>query len=87
MGIRGKEDDHVSDINAKTHPEDVLSFVEKTGCDTLAVAVGNVHGLDLSPNLDFPLLQKIAAISPVPLVLHGDPVFHLIKCAVQRSII
>ena len=26
-GIRGKEDDHVSDINAKTHPEDVLSFV------------------------------------------------------------
>ena len=70
-GIRGKEDDHVSDINAKTHPEDVLSFVEKTGCDTLAVAVGNVHGLDLSPNLDFPLLQKIAAISPVPLVLHG----------------
>lgn len=70
-GIRGKEDDHVSDVNAKTHPEDVLNFVEKTGCDTLAVAVGNVHGLDLSPNLDFPLMAKVAEASPVPLVLHG----------------
>ncbi|BDR57710.1 class II aldolase [Xylocopilactobacillus apicola] len=70
-GIKGKEDDHVSDVNAKTHPEDVLNFVEKTGCDVLAVAVGNVHGLDLSPNLDFPLLEEVAKNSPVPLVLHG----------------
>lgn len=70
-GIRGKEDDQVSDVNAKTHPEDVLDFVEKTNCDTLAVAVGNVHGLDLSPNLDFSLLKQVAEASPVPLVLHG----------------
>lgn len=70
-GIRGKEDDNVPDSNAKTDPEQVYDFVERTKCDSLAVAVGNVHGLVLSPHLDFPLLKKVAAASPVPLVLHG----------------
>lgn len=70
-GIKGKEDDIVSDVNAKTHPEDVVHFVEATHCDLLAVAVGNVHGLNLTPNLDFDLLHQIAQVSPVPLVLHG----------------
>ena len=69
--IQGKEDDHISNEDAKTDPNDVLEFVQRTGCDMLAVSIGNVHGMDLAPHLDFPLLQKIAELSPVPIVLHG----------------
>ena len=69
--IGGKEDDLVSEADAKTDPNMVADFVERTGCDTLAVAVGNVHGIDAVPHIDLPLLKKIAEISPVPLVLHG----------------
>ena len=49
----------------------VADFVERTGCDTLAVSVGNVHGLCLDPRIDIPLLAKINEVSAVPLVLHG----------------
>lgn len=69
--IAGKEDDDVTEGHNKTNPEQVVDFVERTGVDLLAVAVGNVHGLNLDPNIDFPLLEKIHAICPVPLVLHG----------------
>ncbi|MFS0963733.1 class II aldolase [Enterococcus durans] len=69
--IQGKEDDHVSEEDTKTNPDDVQEFVERTGCDLLAVSIGNVHGMDLTPDLDFPLLETIASISKVPLVLHG----------------
>ena len=69
--ISGKEDDHVVEGAGKTNPDDVREFVELTKCDTLAVSVGNVHGMALSPNLDFPLLEKVSKESSVPLVLHG----------------
>nr|WP_321292309.1 class II aldolase [uncultured Trichococcus sp.] len=69
--IGGKEDDHISEEDAKTNPADVLEFVQRTGCDMLAVSIGNVHGMDLTPHIDFPLLEEIARLSPVPLVLHG----------------
>ena len=49
----------------------VADFVERTGCDLLAVSVGNVHGLDLTPKVDLPLLDEISKVSPVPLVMHG----------------
>lgn len=69
--ILGKEDDHVSEADCKTNPQQVLRFVEETGCSMLAVSVGNVHGLDDIPRIDIPLLKEIAAICPVPLVIHG----------------
>ncbi|EXU73925.1 class II aldolase [Erwinia mallotivora] len=69
--ILGKEDDHVSEADCKTDPYQVLRFVQETGCSMLAVSVGNVHGLDDIPRIDIPLLQKIAAVCPVPLVIHG----------------
>ncbi|WP_125582584.1 class II aldolase [Lacticaseibacillus suibinensis] len=69
--IAGKEDDNVVEGEGKTNPDQVLDFVSRTGVDMLAVAVGNVHGLNLDPNIDFPLLRKIQEICPVPLVLHG----------------
>lgn len=69
--IGGKEDDIISDGDGKTNPDMVADFVEKTQCDTLAVAIGNVHGLVAKPHIDLPLLKKISEIAPVPLVLHG----------------
>lgn len=69
--ILGKEDDHVSEADCKTDPQQVLRFVQETGCSMLAVSVGNVHGLEDIPRIDIPLLKEIAAICPVPLVIHG----------------
>lgn len=69
--IKGKEEDIVNEVDSKTDPNLALEFVEKTKCDMLAVSVGNVHGLDLEPKIDLPLLKKLSEISPVPLVMHG----------------
>lgn len=69
--IGGKEDEHVSEESFKTNPEEVSEFVERTGCDSIAVAIGNVHGLDIEPNLDFELLSEIEKSTEIPIVLHG----------------
>lgn len=69
--LSGKEDDVCEKGESKTDPEMVADFVERTHCDTLAVSVGNVHGLCLQPQIDLPLLEKINQVSKVPLVLHG----------------
>lgn len=69
--LQGKEEDIVNEADAKTDPAMVKDFVTTTGCDMLAVSVGNVHGLDIEPHVDLELLKTIADISPVPLVLHG----------------
>lgn len=69
--IKGKEDDHVSEADCKTDPDQVAEFVERTGCDLLAVSIGNVHSLEDTPKIDLEHLAKIAAVSPCPLVLHG----------------
>lgn len=69
--IMGKEDDHVSEADCHTDPALVREFVERSGCDLLAVSIGNVHGFDVKPKVDLDLLKKIAGVSPVPLVLHG----------------
>lgn len=69
--IQGKEEDEVNEEDCKTDPGMVRDFVEKTGCDLLAVSVGNVHGLSLEPQIDMPLLKEISCRTSVPLVLHG----------------
>ena len=47
-------------------------YVEKTGVDALAIAVGNAHGAyKLPPKLDFERIRTIAKTVNVPLVLHG----------------
>ena len=69
--IRGKEDDHVSEADCKTDPSQVEEFVDRTGCDLLAVSIGNVHGLEEQPKIDLEHLAKIAQVTPCPLVLHG----------------
>lgn len=55
-----------------TQPEDAIRFVEETGVDALAVAVGTAHGhYKGTPHIDQALLATIADTAPCPLVLHG----------------
>jgi len=47
-------------------------FIERTGADALAIAVGTAHGAyKLPPKLDFNRIAEIAENIPTPLVLHG----------------
>ncbi len=75
--LAGVEDDvNVSEKDAIfTDPNQAKEFVEKTGCDSLAIAIGTSHGaykFKSEPKLDFERLQKIANLLPeFPIVLHG----------------
>lgn len=55
-----------------TDPEEAARFVEETGIDTLAVAIGNAHGFTKErPTPDYDRLAEIAKRVSIPLVLHG----------------
>jgi fructose-bisphosphate aldolase, class II len=76
-----------------TGPEEAKDFVEKTGIDLFAPAVGNIHGMAKNLNinfekLDIPRITAIREATGVPLVLHGgsgitDPEF---KAAISAGI-
>ena len=57
-----------------TDPEQAKEFVERSGCDSLAVAIGTSHGaykFKAEPKLDLERLQRIRRLVKIPLVLHG----------------
>lgn len=57
-----------------TNPEEAARFVQATGCDSLAVAIGTAHGaykFKGATHLDIERLKKIARAVKLPLVLHG----------------
>ncbi|HHY77221.1 MAG TPA: class II fructose-1,6-bisphosphate aldolase [Clostridiales bacterium] len=58
-----------------TDPDQAVEFVERTGVDSLAIAIGTSHGaykFKGEPQLDFERLEKITKLLPgFPLVLHG----------------
>jgi len=57
-----------------TDPADAKTFVEKTGVDSLAVAIGTAHGIypkGFVPKLKLDLIPEIRKVVRVPLVLHG----------------
>jgi fructose-bisphosphate aldolase class II len=57
-----------------TDPDDAVTFVEQTGVDSLAVAIGTYHGFfpaNLKPELKLDLLKEIKSRVQIPLVLHG----------------
>jgi fructose-bisphosphate aldolase class II len=55
-----------------TEPEDAARFVEETGIDALAVAIGTAHGkYSGTPHIDFERLERILKVVDIPLVLHG----------------
>ena len=61
-----------------TRPEDVQEFVEKSGCDSLAIAIGTSHGAykfkpGTNPQLRFDILEEVEKRLPgFPIVLHGS---------------
>jgi fructose-bisphosphate aldolase, class II len=58
--------------NVLTEPDEVIRFVEATGCDALAVSIGTSHGVYQSlPKLNIERLKELNRVSPVPLVMHG----------------
>ena len=75
--LAGVEDDvNVSANDAMyTDPNQALEFVQRTGCDSLAIAIGTSHGaykFKGEARLRFDILEKVKELMPdVPIVLHG----------------
>jgi fructose-bisphosphate aldolase class II len=79
LGQLGGVEEHVAvdEANAKlTDPNQARDFVERTGCDSLAVAIGTSHGafkFSGTQSLHFDVLARIQAELPgFPLVMHGS---------------
>ena len=78
--LAGVEDEvNVSADNAHyTRPEEVEEFVARTGCDSLAIAIGTSHGAykfkpGTNPQLRFDILEDVSRRLPgFPIVLHGS---------------
>ncbi len=73
--LAGVEEDVKSEKSIYTDPDQAVEFVERSGCDSLAVAIGTSHGaykFKGEPNLDLDRLDTISKRLPgYPLVLHG----------------
>lgn len=71
--VGGKEDDlDGGNGGGYTVPSEAVEFVEKTGIDSLAVAIGTAHGVyKVTPKLDVERLSEIREVVSIPLVLHG----------------
>ena len=78
--LAGVEDEvNVSaEDSSYTRPDDVQEFVSRTGCDSLAIAIGTSHGAykfkpGTKPQLRFDILEEVARRLPgFPIVLHGS---------------
>ena len=76
LGKLAGVEEHVSSAeHVYTDPDEAVDFVRRTGCDSLAVAIGTSHGaykFKGEAKLDFTRLEAISALLPeYPLVLHG----------------
>ncbi|MEA4927471.1 MAG: class II fructose-1,6-bisphosphate aldolase [Candidatus Limiplasma sp.] len=75
--LAGVEDDVKvsSEDSSYTHPDEVEEFVKRTGCDSLAIAIGTSHGafkFKGEPKLRFDILEEVGRRLPgFPIVLHG----------------
>ena len=86
--LAGVEDEVSSDHHTYTKPEEVVDFVSRTGCDSLAISIGTSHGrckfspaqctrnedgVLIPPPLAFDVLEEIEKMIPgFPIVLHGS---------------
>ena len=74
--LGGVEEDIVGSVML-TEPDEAIEFVEKTGCDSLAVAIGTSHGaykFSGGQGLHFDVLEKLKNVLPdnFPMVMHGS---------------
>lgn len=72
IGHVGGEEDGVADELAYAKVEDAVRLAKETGIDSLAPALGSVHGIYKGePKLDFQRMMEIKEKTNLPLVLHG----------------
>lgn len=70
VGDAGNNEQDIDDMY--TTPGEAKNFVEETGVDALAIAIGTAHGVyKTKPKLDIERLRQIRAAIDTPLVLHG----------------
>lgn len=73
--LAGVEDEVSSDVHKYTDPDEAVEFVERTGVDSLAIAIGTSHGafkFKGEAELKFDILEEIQNKLPgFPIVLHG----------------
>ena len=70
--VGGKEDDLDGGNGGYTDPLEAKEFAERTGVNSLAVAIGTAHGVySGEPRLDLERLSEIRKVVEIPLVLHG----------------
>lgn len=70
--VGGKEDDLDGGEGGCTDVEEAVRFVEETGIDSLAVAIGTAHGVYKGiPKINVQRLSEIREVVSIPLVLHG----------------
>ncbi|MDR1676496.1 MAG: class II fructose-1,6-bisphosphate aldolase [Tannerella sp.] len=85
--LAGVEDEVVAEHHTYTRPEEVIDFVTRTGCDSLAISIGTSHGANkfkpeqctlnadgvlVPPPLAFDILEAVEKKLPgFPIVLHG----------------
>jgi fructose-bisphosphate aldolase class II len=84
--IKGVEDEISSDVEKLASYEESIKYIEESGVDVFAPAIGTAHGLYKSEvKLNFDLVKKLADNTTIPVVVHGgtgltDEQFHrLIK--------
>ncbi len=81
---------HGDETEILTESEDVETFVKKTDIDSLAVAVGTIHGSVKNMQLDYKRLKKISDITDKPIVIHGGSglsdkqIKKLIECGANK---
>lgn len=90
VGSNGSAEEAIN-RSVYTEPDEALRFVQQSGCDALAVAIGTAHGVyRVAPRLSYDALRAIAAICETPLVLHGgsglsDAAFQeTIRCGISK---
>ncbi len=91
VGHIGGTEDNVSSSILNATLEDCVELYKNTGIDSLAPALGSVHGFYKGePNLDFKTMQEINNTLPIPLVLHGgtgipeDKIKQAISCGISK---
>lgn len=87
VGANANFENHNEQASIYTEAKDVLSFVEQTAVDSLAISIGTAHGAyQGTPKINFERLHEINELTDVPLVLHGGSSSgdsNLEKCALN----
>lgn len=91
VGHIGGTEDNITGNSLNATLDDCIKLYEATGIDSLAPALGSVHGFYKGePNLDFITMKSINEALPIPLVLHGgsgipeDKIKTAISCGISK---